>query len=539
MEVVMNIIEVKNLSKSFFSQKLYKNVELEINSREKIALIGKNGVGKSTLIRMIKGDESPDKGEVILAEDKTIAYFDQFGRVDLDKKVNELLDVPFENVIKMARKMEEVSAQFGEDADLNEKLMEEYSAISDKFESLGGYSYVHIQEEFIDIFELGDKLEKRFRDLSGGERQYIRLAMTLFSDADLIILDEPLSFFDKKKTKWLTNYVNESYKAFLIISHNVDFIRDVANRIFDIDNFSVTSYNCGYNQFGREKKVKIAAEKKVNMAAQVIVEKTYKAMEKKEVLLEMCDNKHAQAVILRRMERELKKLDESRVEFSAPDIYSYSEAPRASIFGKRETGNDIVTLVDVTKEYSDKMLYKGVNFHVSKNEKIALVGENGSGKSTLLRILSGKEKVTSGEVILNRNAKIAFINQEVIFENENFTTIQYLKEKTGLSEDFIETAIDTLYNNEEEFRDKRVFMLSGGERKRLEIFANILAETDLLIIDEPTTYMDDYSREVIANMLLDYPGAVILVSHDKKLMKELNFITYDIRDNRVREKITG
>ncbi|MGL4533729.1 MAG: ABC-F family ATP-binding cassette domain-containing protein [Fusobacteriaceae bacterium] len=534
----MNIIEIKNLSKSFFTQKLYKNVELEINSGEKIALIGKNGVGKSTLIRMITGDENPDRGEVILAEDMKIAIFDQFGRIELDKKVQDLLDVPFENVIAMGKKMEEIGSKFGEDADLNEKLMVEYSNVSDKFESLGGYSYIHIQAEFIDIFELGDKLQKKFRELSGGERQYIRLAMTLFSSANLIVLDEPLSFFDKKKTKWLSTYVTESNKAFLIISHNVDFIRNVANRIFDIDNYSVTAYTCDYNQFLREKKVKIKEEKKVDMLAQIIVDKTQKAMNKKETLLDMCDNKHAQAVILRRMERELQKLDGERVEFSPEDKHSYSEAPRSSIFGKRETGNDIVTLIDVTKEYSDKSLYKGVNFHVSKNEKIAIVGENGSGKSTLLRILTGKEKVTSGEVILNGNAKIAFIDQEIIFKNENFTTIEYLKEKTGLPEDFVEKAVDTLYNDEEEFRDKRVFMLSGGERKRLEIFANILAETDLLIIDEPTTYMDNYSRKVIVNMLLDYPGAVILVSHDKNLLKELNFITYDIRDKRVRQKIT-
>lgn len=534
----MNIIEIKNLSKSFFSQKLYKNVELEINSGEKIALMGKNGVGKSTLIKMIIGEEYPDKGEVILAEDKKIACFDQFGRINLDKKVQELLDIPFENVISLGKKLEEVGAQFGEDADLNEKLMEEYSLLSDQFESLGGYSYIHTQAEFIDIFELGDKLGKKFRELSGGERQYIRLAITLFSSADLIVLDEPLSFFDRKKTKWLSTYISESRKAFLIISHNVDFIRDVANKILDIDNFSVTSYVCGYNQFLREKKVKIAADKKANMLAEIIVDKTNKAMEKKEILLDKCDNKHAQAVILRRMERELKKLDNEKIEFSPEYKYSYSEAPRESLFLRKASGSDIVTLIDVTKEYSDKVLYKGVNFHISKDEKIALVGENGSGKSTLLRILSGKETVTSGEVILNRSAKIAFINQEIVFENENLTTIQYLKEKTGLSEDFIEIAIDTLYNNEEEFRDKRVFMLSGGERKRLEIFANILAETDLLIIDEPTTYMDDYSRGVIANMLLDYPGAVILVSHDKKLLKELNFSTYDIRDKRVREKVT-
>ncbi|MGL5596304.1 MAG: ATP-binding cassette domain-containing protein, partial [Cetobacterium sp.] len=146
------------------------------------------------------------------------------------------------------------------------------------------------------------------------------------------------------------------------------------------------------------------------------------------------------------------------------------------------------------------------------------------------------DKPTSGEVFINEKATIAFIEQDTVFENENMYIKDYLKDKTGLSEEFIEAAIDNLYNNELEFRDKRIFMLSGGEKKRLEIFTNTLMETDLLIIDEPSTYMDDYSRTAIANMLLDYPGAVILVSHDKVLMRRIGFVTYDIRDNRFRIK---
>ncbi|MGL4977539.1 MAG: ATP-binding cassette domain-containing protein, partial [Cetobacterium sp.] len=274
----MTIIEFKNVSKSFFSQNLYKHVDLEVNSGDKIALVGNNGTGKSTLIKLLTGEETPDRGRITREEESVIACFDQFGRLNLDSKVQDLLNSPFQKVMSIQAELEAVSAEFTGDADNDEKVMEKYSELSDKFESLGGYSYIHIQSEFIDTFELTDKLDKKFRELSGGERQYIRLATTLFSDSDLIILDEPLSFFDKKKTAWLTDYINNSPKAFLVISHNIDFIRTFATKIFDIDNFEVGVYECDHQKYLKEKKVRIAEGKKKNRETEEVIEDTQEAI---------------------------------------------------------------------------------------------------------------------------------------------------------------------------------------------------------------------------------------------------------------------
>lgn len=533
----MNIVELKNVSKSFFSQNLYKHINLEINSGDKIAIVGNNGTGKSTLIKLVSGAETPDRGIVSKEEGAIISCFDQFGRVDLDSRVQDLLNSPFEKVMSIQAELDVVSTEFTGDMDNDEKTMEKYSKLSDEFESLGGYSYIHTQSEFIDTFGLNDKLNKKFRELSGGERQYIRLAITLFSNSDLIILDEPLSFFDKKKTAWLTSYIKNSSKAFLVISHNVDFIRSFATRIFDIDNNRVEIYDYDYPTYLREKKIRVAEDKRKNKETEEIIEETQEAIEKKLKLLERCNNKHAHAVILRRMRKELERLQRERIKFSPEYKYSYIEAPEEiMITEKKEFEGPIVVLKNVMKEYPDKVLYKDANLVVDRDTKICIVGENASGKSTLLRIIAGLDEPTSGEIFINEKATIAFIEQETVFENENIYIKDYLKDKTGLSEEFIEAAIDNLYNNELEFRDKRIFMLSGGEKKRLEILTNTLMETDLLIIDEPSTYMDDYSRTAIANMLLDYPGAVILVSHDKVLMRKIGFVTYDIRDNRFRIK---
>lgn len=536
----MNIVEFKNVSKSFFTQRLYKNVNLEINSEDKIALVGHNGTGKSTLIKLITGEQDKDRGEIIINEEASIACFDQFGKVDREMKVVDLLNVPFENVMAVQKEMEELSASFTDNPEENEKLLERYSIVSERFEDLGGYDYIYILEEFIEVFGIGDKLQRKFKELSGGEKQYIRLATTLFSDNDLIILDEPLSYFDKKKTAWLSDYVKNSPKAFVIISHTVDFIRSFANKVFDVDNNTVTQYECDHRNYLREKKANIKEAKKHNLKTDLIIEERCGNVERKTKLIERVDNKHAHAVILRRMERELEKLEKEKIELSEEYKYEYSAAPADFFQLNKDIGEEILTMSDVRKEFPDKLLYKEANLEILRDTKICIVGENGAGKSTLLKILAGQESPTSGDIKINEKAKISFIEQETVLVNEKITIKEYLKDKTGMSDDFIEAAIDSLYNYEPEFRDKKLYMLSGGEKKRLEIFAHILAETHLLIIDEPSTYMDDYSRNTIADMLSNYPGAVVLVTHDNALLRKVNnFELYDIRDQRFRVKQVG
>lgn len=535
----MEILEFKNVSKFYFTQKLYDNVNFTITSKDKAAIVGNNGVGKSTLLKLIMDEELPDDGEITIEEEKSIEYFDQFGKIDMSKTVKELLDIPFEEVIKTQAELEELSSQFtNPDIDM-ESLMDKYSAVNDKFESLGAYSYLTLQEEFSNVFGFTDKLQRKFSELSGGERQYIRLAISLFSQKDLTILDEPLSFFDKKKIAWLTDFINKSHKAFLVISHNVDFIRSFANKILHVHNYTVTEYPCDFNSYIKEKKIKQQEERKNNRKKDEDIEKTTVAYEKKMRLLERVNNKHSQAVILRRMERELIRLSEEKIEFSPEYKYEYVARPEDIYTKERSIEGTLIELTDVYKEFPEKVLYKNVNLNISSDSKICLVGENGSGKSTLLKILLGEEKATSGDVFIHPNAKITYIAQDSSFTDERMSVASYLQNKSGLSPDFVESAIDTLFNYEKEFQDKRIFMLSGGEKKRLEIFANILSDSDILIIDEPTTYMDDYSRTTIASMLCAYDGAVVLVSHDKFLMRQLDFVTFDIRDKLIREKILG
>jgi ATP-binding cassette, subfamily F, member 3 len=535
----MNIIEFKDVAKSHITQKLYENVNLEINKGDKIAIVGNNGSGKSTLLKLINEEEYPTYGDIVIEEEAQIAYFDQFGETSLDKSVKELLDSPFEHIIKAQVHLEEVSTQFTGEADNDEKVMEEFQKASDLFESLGAYDYIHLQSEFIDVFELGSKLDREFKDLSGGEKQYVRLAIALFKESNLVILDEPLSYFDKKKTAWLANFISKSSKAFLVISHSVDFIRLFSNKFFDVDNFKVTTYEGDYRTYQKDKKIQLKEEKKENREKEFEIEKTRERLQKKEILVQGVGNNRSHAVILRRLERELEKLEKGKNVHSKESEYAYNSSPEEYLTINKDIGDVIASVNNVSKEFPEKTLYKDVNFEILKDSKICIVGENGAGKSTLLKMILGEEVPTTGTIDINPKAKFSYIEQETILEDENMRITEYIQDKTGLNQDFIEGAIDSLFNYEEEFRSKKLYMLSGGEKKRLEIFTNILAETHLLVIDEPSTYMDSYSRSTIANMLNEYHGAVVLVTHDKELLRMINFEMFDIRDRLFREKEVG
>jgi len=535
----MNIIEFKDVAKSHLTQKLYENVNLEINKGDKITIVGNNGSGKSTLLKLINEDEYPNYGDIIIGEEAKISYFDQFGETSLDKTVKELLDSPFEHIVKAQVHLEEISTQFTGESDNDERVMEEFQKASDYFESLGAYDYIHLQSEFIDVFELESKLDRKFKDLSGGEKQYVRLAIALFKESNLIILDEPLSYFDKKKTAWLANFITKSSKAFLVISHSVDFIRSFSNKFFDVDNFKVTTYEGDYRTYQQEKKIQIKEEKKENREKDFEIEKTRERIKKKEVLVASAGNNRSHAVILRRMEKELDSLEKGKIVHSNESQYVYNSNTEKYFTINKDIGDIIVSVNNISKEFPEKILYKDVSFEILKDSKICIVGENGAGKSTLLKMILGEELPTTGTIDMNPKVKISYIEQETILEDENMRITEYIQDKTGLNQDFVEGAIDSLFNYEEEFKSKKLYMLSGGEKKRLEIFTNILAETHLLVIDEPSTYMDSYSRSTIANMLNEYHGAVILVTHDKELLRMIDFEIFDIRDRLFREKERG
>ncbi len=521
----MTLIDIKDVSISYFEKQLYKNVTFEINEGDKVIILGENGSGKTTLLKLILGIEKGDSGSIEIAEGLKITYLDQFFPIKGDSIVKDLLNQPFQYIIDVEKEMNHIAEKLGD----NPELMDVYTEKLEEFESKGGYDYITTLEKFISIFGFTDLLEREFITLSGGEKQYLRLAMTIFGEGDIIVLDEPSTFFDKKKNKWLINYINESDKTFLIVAHEQEFMLSVPNKIIDIDNMEVKCYETNYKNFLNEKKEYLVKQKEENDLADELIDSKKAALAKKCYWMEEAENKHAHAVTIRRLEREIKKLEDSKFVFVDNMEYTYTIKPS----NKFKENNEIwISFKDVVMEMEDKLLYKKVNFDFREKDRIVITGDNGVGKTTFVKMIIGELKPTSGELTVDKNINIAYVSQDAFFEDDNMTVIDYCKKISHVGDILLEEYIDKLFDNDEDYRIKRLYMLSGGESKRLQILSHIIQGAELLIVDEPTTFMDAYSKGKIIELLEAFDGGIILITHDSQLTKELGFPRYRIENNR-------
>ncbi len=522
----MNLIEIRNLEMQYFEKILYSNVNLEINKGDKVVLLGENGKGKSTLIKLITGEEIQTKGEIITCDGLTMSVLNQFSPIDEGLTVREILDIPFKRVINVSKEIEELAIKMVD----SEELFQEYLSKNEEFEALGGYDYIIIQEKFIKAFDFDKLLDRTFSSLSGGEKQYMLLAVSLFDEGELIVLDEPITFFDKKKSKWLIEFINESLKTFLIVAHEEDFIKKVATKIFDIDNNEINSYDTSYTDYLIEKGKYIEKLIEENNLIDEKLEVKKLAVIRKLKWIEQTEDKHSHAVTVRRLQREIEKLENQKFVFEEDTAYDYTlkESDTKNI----DDTENWITFSDVSVEVDDKLLYKNVNFVFNKNHRIVITGDNGAGKSTFLNVIMGNKEVSDGTVYVNPDVQIGYITQDIFFDDDKITVFDYCKQICRLGDIILEEYLDKLFDNDKDFRIKRLYMLSGGESKRLQILSHILRGVDLLILDEPTTFMDDYSKVKLMELLKLFKGGIILVTHDLPLIRAITYDRFRIENNR-------
>ncbi len=524
----MNIIKIENLEMQYFEKVLYKNVNLEINTGDKIFLVGENGRGKSTLINLITGAENPVHGHININEDINIAVLNQFTPIDEGLTVREILDLPFKKIITVAKELEQLSIKMAESDDLFELYLQK----NEEFEALGGYDYIVTQEKFIQNFDFEKLLDRPFRTLSGGEKQYMLLAVSLFDDAEFIILDEPITFFDKKKSKWLVEFINTSTKTFLIVAHDDDFVKKVATKIFDIENNEINSYDTNYEDYLKEKNLYIQSlvEKNIEIDEKLILKRD--AVRRKLKWIEQTEDKHSHAVTVRRLNKEIEKLESEKFVFEDNVSYEYTIKNFEPLISMEMSDEIWIDFKDVIVHVEDKLLYKNVNFTFKKNDRIVITGENGAGKSTFLNIINNNQQITDGSVFVSPEVSIGFVSQDIFFDNNKITVFDYCKSICKLGDIILEDYIDKIFDNDTDFRIKRLYMLSGGESKRLQILAYILKGVNLLILDEPTTFMDEYSKIKLVELLQKFDGGIILVTHDLPLIRAITYDRFRIENNR-------
>jgi len=517
------------ITKSFGGRVLYSAATLQLNAGERWALVGPNGAGKTTLLKIIMGQESPDEGTISFAKDTSIGYLEQEAKLAGEKTaLQEVVDSAVE-IRRLADRNKELERQISQTAPGQEldRLLEQYGKAQDRFERLGGYELEARAREI--LAGLGfpvEDFDKPAKEFSGGWQMRISLSKLLLRHPDLLLLDEPTNHLDLESVQWFERFISGYDGAVLIVSHDRSFMDSCVSHVAAIENRRLTTYTGNYSSYLRQRednleqmRAKRAAQEREIAHMQVFVDKfRYKP------------TKAAQA------QERMKKIEQIKSELvllpegSKKVHFRFPDPPR--------TGDMVVSLEGVSKSFGDNHVYSGVDLKLYRGDHVSLVGPNGAGKSTLMKLINGQFKPDTGTVELGQNVTESYYAQHqletlnpantVMGEMDSVAPGWTSSEERKLLGAFLFHGDDVL---------KRVSVLSGGERARLALAKMLVAPDPLLLLDEPTNHLDIDSVDVLEEALKNFPGTIVLISHDEHLVRAISNKVVDVRDHKVTEYV--
>ena len=493
------ILSCQNINKTFIDDHLLKDVSFHINEYDKAALIGVNGCGKTTLLRIIMGEMSADDGLITIAKDTTIGYLPQNALLSSTRSIYEELLSVRQELINLEERLRDMECQMnlvsGKEL---ENLVEKYTLSSQRFEREGGLTY---KSEITGVLKgLGFAQEDFDRDistLSGGQKTRVALGKLLITKPDLIILDEPTNHLDMNAIMWLENYLLNYKGTVFIVSHDRYFLDKIVNKVFELENGRMSTFTGNYTDYATKKEIlRIAAvnayrnnQREIKHLRSFNREKSIKRAESREKMLN-------------KMEVVEKPLDEN-------DSMHLTLTPRF------ESGNDVLTITDLSKAFDSNILFHDLSCFIQKGEHIAIIGDNGTGKSTLLKIINQVLEADAGTIKTGANVEIGYYDQEhhVLHENKSIFDEIYDGYPTLTNTEIRNVLAAFLFTGEDVY--KLVSSLSGGEKGRVLLAKLMLSQANFLILDEPTNHLDITSKEILEDALNSYTGTVLYVSHDR------------------------
>ncbi len=517
----MILLQTRKISKAFIIDPILSDIDLQIHSQERIGLVGVNGAGKSTLLKIIAGELSPDSGEVQIAKGATIGYLAQDSGLESNKTIWEEMLSVFSDLLKqerILRQMEQDMAQLP-DADHNqyEKMMNEYASLSEDFQEKGGYSYEAKIRGILHglAFQSFDYHLTPIHTLSGGQKTRLALARLLLTSPDLLVLDEPTNYLDMETLTWLESYLKSYSGAILLVSHDRYFLDRLVTVIYEIERRKATRYVGNYSAYIEQKAAEIEQQLKQFEKQQVEIAK----------LEDFVQKNIARASTTRRAQSRQKALEK----IERLDRPSTAQRKASFTFDiEKQSGHIVLQVKDVRMQFVEQPLFQNITFGVQREDRVALIGPNGMGKTTLFKIILNQLEPTAGSVDIGSNVTIGYYSQE---QNDLAPEKTIIDEIWDLYPDMKEEEIRTLLGNflftgDDVF--KRVKDLSGGEKARVALAILMLKKANFLLLDEPTNHLDIISREVLENALSDYPGTILMISHDRYFLNRITTITLEL-----------
>ena len=497
------ILSCRGICKEFPDQKVLSEVSFHIEDREKAALVGINGAGKTTLLRIIAGETAPDAGEVTFAKGKTFGYLPQDAGLAGENTIYEELLSVRADLVSLEKRIKELELAISARAD--DALMEQYSLLTHRFETDGGYLY---QSELTGVLKgLGfteDEFSKSVSTLSGGQKTRVALGKLLLLSPDLIILDEPTNHLDMNSIAWLENYLLNYRGAVLIVSHDRYFLDRIAGKVIELDQGRATVFSGSYSDYAAKAQQLRAARLRAYLNQQKEIRRQEEVIEKLRSFNREKSVKRAES-----REKQLQKTEVLEKPSSARSVMRLTLKPRV------QSGNDVLTVEGLSKSFHNQLLFRDVDFTVKRGEHVAVIGDNGTGKTTLLKILNGLLPADNGSFCLGANVEIGYYDQEHHVLHPDKTLFEEISDEyPDLNNTEIRNVLAAfLFTGEEVF--KQIRELSGGERGRVSLAKLMLGNANFQILDEPTNHLDIQSKEILEDALNGYEGTVLYVSHDR------------------------
>ena len=526
------MISLDNLTVSYGGWTLFDNISFLINPKDRIGLVGKNGAGKTTLLRIITGEQQPTSGAVTINGECTIGYLPQTMRVADTTTLVEETAKAFDEVLRLEAEIESLTREIAERTDYEsadyEQLLHRLNDAQDRYHILGGETRdADIEKTLLGLGFKREDFGRATSEFSGGWRMRIELAKLLLRRPSIFLLDEPTNHLDIESIQWLEEYLKNYNGAVLLISHDRAFLDNVTNRTVELSLGKITDYKVPYSKY-----VVLRAERRAQQLA--AYENQQRMIEKTEEFIEKFRYKPTKSNQVQSRIKQLERLE--RLEVEEEDLATlnikFPPAPRS--------GQIVAEINEAGMSFGSKHVFSGANFTIEKGDRIAFVGRNGEGKTTLARMLVGQLTPTEGSIRIGANVNIGYYaqNQDDLMDGE-FTVYDTLdRVAVGDIRTRLRDILGAFLFRGEDI-DKKVKVLSGGERARLAMARMMLEPRNLLVLDEPTNHMDMRSKDILKNAIMKYDGTVVVVSHDREFLDGMVEKVYEFRDGGVKEYLGG